>query len=51
MVIIGVFTGTNLGTRLLVRSKASNVRIVFAVLLSAIGIAMAVRAFFPGVGP
>jgi len=50
MVIIGVFTGTNLGTRLLVRSKASNVRIVFAVLLSAIGIAMAVRAFFPGVG-
>src|SRR2546427_12535423 len=51
MVIIGVFTGTNLGTRLLVRSKASNVRIVFAVLLSGIGIAMAVRAFFPGVGP
>src|SRR2546427_635106 len=30
MVIVGAFTGTNLGTRLLVRSKAANVRFLFA---------------------
>ena len=44
MVIIGVFTGTNLGTRLLVRAKAANVRFVFAFFLAALGIAMAARA-------
>ena len=50
MVIIGVFTGTNLGTRLLVRAKAANVRFVFAIFLAALGIAMAVRALgFSGV--
>ena len=49
MVIIGVFSGTNLGTRLLARSKASNVRFVFAVLLGIIGIAMAARALGYGV--
>ncbi len=50
MVIIGVFTGTNLGTRLLVRAKAENVRFVFAIFLAALGIAMAARALgFPGV--
>jgi uncharacterized membrane protein len=49
MVIIGVFTGTNLGTRLLVRAKAENVRFVFAIFLAALGIAMAARALgFPG---
>jgi uncharacterized membrane protein YfcA len=51
MVIIGVFIGTNLGTRLLVRSKATSVRFAFAVLLAAIGIAMGARALFPGVVP
>src|SRR5881396_2508489 len=40
MVIIGVFTGTNLGTRLLEHSKASNVRFAFAVFLAAMGLAM-----------
>ncbi len=44
MVIIGVFTGTNLGTRLLVRSKAANVRFLFAIFLAGLGIAMAARA-------
>ncbi len=44
MVIIGVFTGTNLGTRLLVRAKAANVRFVFAIFLVALGVAMAARA-------
>src|SRR2546428_38509 len=44
MVIIGVFTGTNLGTRLLVRAKAATVRFVFAFFLAALGIAMAARA-------
>src|SRR3989442_8201235 len=50
MVIIGVFTGTNLGTRLLVRAKVANVRFVFAIFLAVLGIAMAVRALgFSGV--
>ncbi len=50
MVIIGVFTGTNIGTRLLVRSKAARVRFVFAIFLASLGIAMAARALgFPGV--
>ncbi len=44
MVIVGAFTGTNLGTRLLVRSKAANVRFLFAVCLAGLGIAMAARA-------
>src|SRR5712691_6600123 len=44
MVIIGVFTGTNLGTRLLVRSKAANVRFLFSIFLTGLGIAMAARA-------
>ena len=48
MVIIGVFSGTNLGTRLLARAKASNVRFAFAILLAILGIAMAARAL--GVG-
>jgi len=44
MVIIGVFTGTNLGTRLLVRSKAADVRFLFSIFLAGLGIAMAARA-------
>jgi len=49
MVIIGVFTGTNLGTRLLSHAKASNVRFVFSIFLAALGTAMIARLFFPGV--
>src|SRR6266581_546096 len=44
MVIIGVFTGTNLGTRLLVRSKAADVRFLFSIFLAGLGIAMGARA-------
>lgn len=49
MVIIGVFSGTNIGTRLLEKAKASNVRFAFAVALAALGIAMIARLAFPGV--
>jgi len=48
MVIIGVFSGTNLGTRLLEHSKASNVRFAFAVFLAAMGLAMLLSRL-PGV--
>src|SRR5207244_2297644 len=48
MVIIGVFSGTNLGTRLLEHSKASNVRFAFAVFLAATGLAMLLSRL-PGV--
>jgi uncharacterized membrane protein YfcA len=51
MVIIGVFTGTNLGTRLLSHAKASNVRFVFSIFLAGLGTAMIARLFFPGVLP
>src|SRR2546428_6025061 len=34
MVIIGVFSGANLGTRLLVCSKAAGVRFLFAIFLA-----------------
>lgn len=49
MVIIGVFSGTSLGTRLLERAKASNVRFAFVVSLAVLGIAMIARLAFPGV--
>ena len=48
MVIIGVFSGTNLGTRLMVHAKASNVRFVFAVFLASLGSAMLASRFLPG---
>jgi len=49
MVIIGVFSGTNLGTRAMVKAKASNVRVAFAACLAALGVAMVLRLAFPGV--
>lgn len=49
MVIIGVFSGTNLGTRLLAHAKSSNVRFMFALFLTILGTAMVARLFFPGV--
>ena len=42
--IVGVFTGTNLGTRVLERTKAQQVRFLFAVFLAIIGVLMALRA-------
>jgi len=44
MVIVGVFSGSNLGTRVLIRSKAQRVRFVFSIFLAVIGILMAIRA-------
>ncbi len=44
MVIIGVFSGSNLGTRVLIWSKGQRVRFVFSIFLAAIGILMAIRA-------
>src|SRR3989475_2481513 len=49
MVVIGVFSGTNLGTRLLAHAKSSNVRFVFALFLAVLGTAMVARLFLPGV--
>src|SRR5712691_6258382 len=49
MVIIGVFSGTNLGTRLLSHAQASNVRFLFALFLVILGTAMVGRLLFPGV--
>jgi uncharacterized protein len=49
MVIIGVFTGTRVGTRLMERAKAANIRFVFALFLGALGLAMIARLAFPGV--
>ena len=40
MVVIGVFLGTLVGTRVLVRIPAREVRVLFAVLLIGVGIAM-----------
>src|SRR5216117_2724649 len=48
MVIIGVFSGTYLGARLLEHAKASNVRFAFAVFLAAMGLAMLLSRL-PGV--
>lgn len=49
MVIIGVFSGTNIGTRLMEKAKASRVRVLFAACLTGLGIAMIARLAFPGV--
>ncbi len=44
MVIVGVFSGTYLGTRVLERARAERVRFVFAIFLAALGLAMAFQA-------
>lgn len=49
MVIVGVFTGANLGTRILVKAKAQRVRFLFALALAIIGILMGLQAFDLGV--
>ncbi|MGQ0796657.1 MAG: sulfite exporter TauE/SafE family protein [Methanobacteriota archaeon] len=51
MVIVGVFTGTRVGARLLLRGRAQRVRFVFAVLLAAIAGLMGLRAFDVAVVP
>jgi uncharacterized protein len=48
MVIIGVFTGTYLGSHLMEKAKASNVRFAFSLCLAGLGLAMIARLAFPG---
>jgi len=43
MVVVGVFLGTLVGTRVLVRVPAREIRIVFALILIAVSIAMVAR--------
>ncbi len=45
IVIVGVFAGTNIGTRLMVRARPSRLQLVFGVVLAAVGVAMALRGF------
>jgi len=49
MVVVGVFTGTNLGTRLLLRAKAERIRFAFAAFLAILAVLMGLRAFDVGV--
>lgn len=51
MVIVGVFAGTHVGTRLLLRGRAGRIRFVFAVLLAVIAALMGLRAFDVAVVP
>ncbi len=50
IVVIGVFVGTRIGTRWMVRATAGRVRFLFALLLAGMGVLMVLRAFVPGVG-
>lgn len=49
MVIIGVFSGTNIGSRMMEKAKAAHVRFLFAIFLAGLGVAMIARLAFPGV--
>ncbi len=51
MAIVGVFTGTNLGTQLLLRARAERIRFAFALFLAVLAILMGLRAFGLGVTP
>ena len=50
VLVLGVFTGTRLGTRLLARTRPQRIRIVFAVFLAGLGVFMVLRPLLPGVG-
>jgi len=49
MLVLGVFTGTRVGTRLMVRSRPQRIRLVFAVFLVGLGVFMILRPLLPGV--
>ncbi len=49
VIVLGVFGGTRVGTRMMVRAKAGKVRLAFAILLAAVGVFMILRPLFPGV--
>ena len=48
VLVVGVFLGTRLGTRFMVRARPGRIRIAFAILLAAIGVLMVLKAFIPG---
>jgi len=49
VIVLGVFTGTRLGTRMMAKAKAGRVRLAFAALLVAVGVFMILRPLLPGV--
>lgn len=49
VIVLGVFTGTRVGTRMMVKAKSGKIRLVFAILLAAVGVFMILRPLFPGV--
>ena len=49
MLMLGVFTGTRLGTRVMARTRAQRLRAVFAVFLAGLGVFMILRTLLPGV--
>ena len=49
MLMLGVFTGTRLGTRVMARTRAQSLRAVFAVFLAGLGVFMILRTLLPGV--
>ena len=51
MVIIGVFSGTYLGTRLLLKAKPRRIRFAFSIALAAIGVLMGLRGLDVAVVP
>jgi uncharacterized membrane protein YfcA len=49
MIVLGVFTGTRFGTRLMVRARAGRIRKVFGIFLVGLAVFMVLRAWLPGV--
>ena len=48
MLVLGVFTGTRLGTRMMRKARPQRIRMVFAVFLIGLGIFMLLRPLLPG---
>lgn len=48
VIVVGVFAGTRVGTRLMVHARPGMIRLAFAILLAAIGALMILKAFIPG---
>ena len=50
VLVLGVFTGTRLGTRVMAKTRPQRIRIIFAVFLAGLGLFMILRPLLPGVG-